>query len=340
MLKKTLLILISILFISVNVSYASVQTDLAKEYFVLGEKYLNESNFDKAVMFFQQAIDTDPNYVQAYDELAKCYIGTNQLSKAVEITSKALSIDPNYVDAMLTKGIALRKLGSNNEAIIVLTNAIQKDPSNANIYYNLGLVYSNQHNNQQAIENFTKAVSLTPKFSDARYQLGLSYVEIKDLYDAYQQFRALKDLNIALANSLFDKIYTIKNLASLYPVNIINNQSAEQLLENANIAFEKKNYDKAVTLYENLLIKDPDNLIASTRLGEIFRSRSDNGMIFQAYKNAIRLDPDNADYHYYIGVALAKLGEKDFAMTEYRILKSLNRDLANKLFIEIYKYNY
>lgn len=328
------------MFIFANISFAATPNDQAKEYFVLGEKYLNESSFDKAKMFFQQAIDTDQKYVQAYDELAKCYIGSNQLSKAVDITSKALSIDPNYVDAMLTQGIALRKLGRNNEAMVILTNATQKDPSNANIYYNLGLVYSNQQNNQEAIDNYTKAVSLNPEFSYARYQLGLSYLATDDLYDSYTQFRALKDTNNKLANSLFNKIYTIKNIASLYPVNMINDQSAEQLLNNANIAFEKKNYEQAVTLYENLLLKDHDNIIASARLGDIFRNRSDNGMTFQAYKNAIRLDPDNASYHYYIGVALAKLGEKHFAMTEQRILKKLNPDLANKLFLEIYKYNY
>ncbi|AWB10183.1 Tetratricopeptide repeat-containing protein [Thermodesulfobium acidiphilum] len=340
MLKKTLLILFSILFVFASTSFASVQSDLAKEYFLLGEKYLSESNFDKAKMFFRQAIDTDQTYVQAYDELAKCYIGTNQLSTAIDIASKALSIDPNFTDAMLTKGIALRRLGRNSDAIIILSDAIQKDPSNANIYYNLGLVYSNQHDDLQAIKNYTKAVSLNPNFSDARYQLGLSYLATDDLYNSYLQFRALKDLNSSLANSLFDKIYTIKNLASLYPVNVINDQSVEQLLKNANTAFEKKNYDRAITLYENVLIKAPDNLLASTRLGEIFWKRSDNGLIFQAYKNAIRLDPDNANYHYYVGVALAKLGEKHFAMIEERILKSLNPDLANKLFIEIYKYNY
>jgi tetratricopeptide (TPR) repeat protein len=340
MFKKSLLILVSLMFIFASISYAAVLNDQAKEYFVLGEKYLNESSFDKAKMFFQQAIDTDPNYVQAYDELAKCYIGTNQLSKAVDITSKALSIDPNYVDSMLTQGIALRKLGRNSDAVVILTNAIQKNPSNANIYYNLGLAYSNQNNNQEAIDNYTKAVDLNPKFSDARYQLGLSYLATNDIYNSYTQFRALKDTNTNLANSLFDKIYTIKSLASLYPVNVINDQNPEQLLHNANTAFEKKNYDQAVTLYENLLVKDPDSLTASARLGDIFRSRSDNGMTFQAYKNAIRIDPDNANYHYYIGVALAKLGEKHFAMTEQRILKNLNPDLANKLFLEIYKYNY
>ncbi|MEO1784657.1 tetratricopeptide repeat protein [Thermodesulfobium sp. 4217-1] len=340
MFKKSLLIFVSLMLIFASISYAAAPNDQAREYFVLGEKYLNESSFDKAEMFFQQAIDTDQGYVQAYDELAKCYIGTNQLSKAVDITSKALNIDPNYVDAMLTQGIALRKLGRNNEAMIILTNATQKDPSNANIYYNLGLVYSNQQNNQEAIDNYTKAINLNPKFPDARYQLGLSYLATDDLYNSYTQFRSLKDTNTNLANSLFDKIYTIKSLSSLYPVNVINDQSAEQLSTNANTAFEKKNYDQAVTLYENLLVKDPDNLTASARLGDIFRSRSDNGMTFQAYKNAIRLDPDNANYHYYIGVALAKLGEKYFAMTEQKILKNLNPDLANKLFLEIYKYNY
>jgi tetratricopeptide (TPR) repeat protein len=56
----------------------------------------------------------------------------------------------------------------------------------------------------------------------------------------------------------------------------------------------------------------------------------------EAYKRAIRIDPDLASAHYNLGVALLKTGDKAAALDEYRILKDLDKQSANQLFNQIY----
>jgi tetratricopeptide (TPR) repeat protein len=52
----------------------------------------------------------------------------------------------------------------------------------------------------------------------------------------------------------------------------------------------------------------------------------------KAYKQAIRIDPDDADTHYNLGIAYVYLNDRGSAVEQYKILKSLDSELANKLF--------
>jgi len=51
-----------------------------------------------------------------------------------------------------------------------------------------------------------------------------------------------------------------------------------------------------------------------------------------AYKQAIRITPDDAGAHSLLGVAYVTIGDKGSALEEYKILKTLDAELANKLF--------
>lgn len=57
----------------------------------------------------------------------------------------------------------------------------------------------------------------------------------------------------------------------------------------------------------------------------------------QRLQEAIRIKPDFAEAHCSLGVAYYGVGDRGSAMDEYKILKDLNKDLANKLFNLIYQ---
>jgi tetratricopeptide (TPR) repeat protein len=61
-----------------------------------------------------------------------------------------------------------------------------------------------------------------------------------------------------------------------------------------------------------------------------------SGSEINSYKEAIRIDPDFAPAHYNLGYALFQRGEKAAALDEYKILKGLDEDAADKLFNLIY----
>ncbi len=57
----------------------------------------------------------------------------------------------------------------------------------------------------------------------------------------------------------------------------------------------------------------------------------------EACKQAIRINPDNAEAHFALGAAYAFLNDRVSALEQYKILKSLDPERANKLFNRIYK---
>ena len=57
-----------------------------------------------------------------------------------------------------------------------------------------------------------------------------------------------------------------------------------------------------------------------------------------AYKQAIRLNADLVEAHYYDpALDYLSLGDKESALEDYKILKDLDKEKANKLFNLIYK---
>ncbi len=51
----------------------------------------------------------------------------------------------------------------------------------------------------------------------------------------------------------------------------------------------------------------------------------------EAFKQAISTNPDDAEAHYNLGIGYISLNDKSTALEQYKILKSLDSEWANKL---------
>ena len=56
-----------------------------------------------------------------------------------------------------------------------------------------------------------------------------------------------------------------------------------------------------------------------------------------SYKQAIRIDPDDVDAHYNLGLVYVLLNDRGSALEQYKILNSFDSELTNELFNSIYK---
>jgi len=57
----------------------------------------------------------------------------------------------------------------------------------------------------------------------------------------------------------------------------------------------------------------------------------------EAYKQAIRINPDYVEAHYNLGLAYVLLNDRGSALKQYKILENLDTELANELFNFMYK---
>ena len=78
--------------------------------------------------------------------------------------------------------------------------------------------------------------------------------------------------------------------------------------------------------------KNPDDAGAHFSLGVAYGALGKYEEEIESYKQAIRIDPDYADVHNNLGLAYVYLNDRDSALEQYEILKSLDTELANRLF--------
>ena len=72
-----------------TIAIQATSANRVKRQLRLAQKYLNELNYEQAVLAYQEAISIDPKCEQAYFAIADIYIKTNEEDKAVVILEQA-----------------------------------------------------------------------------------------------------------------------------------------------------------------------------------------------------------------------------------------------------------
>jgi len=96
------------------------------------------------------------------------------------------------------------------------------------------------------------------------------------------------------------------------------------------------NHVKAVEAYKQAIRIDPNDTNAYYNLGVAYDRLGLYKDAIEAFKQGIRIDPDYANSHFFLGYSYLLIGDKSSALDEYKILKELDIDKANELFDLIY----
>ena len=96
-------------------------------------------------------------------------------------------------------------------------------------------------------------------------------------------------------------------------------------------------YDDAIEAYKQAIRINPNKAVAYYNLGSAYDNLCFYKEAIKAFKQAIRIDPDHVNAYYCLGFSYFEIGDKSSALNEYEILKKLDINLANELFDFIYK---
>jgi tetratricopeptide (TPR) repeat protein len=107
---------------------------------------------------------------------------------------------------------------------------------------------------------------------------------------------------------------------------------AEKHLNQGNAYFAQERYQEAIDAYKQAIQIEPDYAEAHYYLGLVYGKQERYQEAINAFKQAIQIKPDYAEAHYYLGLCYVALGDRGSALEEYKILKTLDQNLANKLY--------
>ncbi len=94
----------------------------------LGQVYLQQEEYARAIENFEKAIELKPDAVQAYINLATTYLKHNRPNLAIESCKKALQISPNTAFTHYNLACAYAINTENTKAIDALRKAVELEP--------------------------------------------------------------------------------------------------------------------------------------------------------------------------------------------------------------------
>jgi tetratricopeptide (TPR) repeat protein len=184
-----------------------IKPDYAEAYLNLGVVYGELGRYAEAIETFKQAIRVNPDYAKAYLNLGVAYNKLGLYTEEIEAYKQAIRINPDYANAYYNLGVVYGELGRYAEAIETFKQAIRVNPDYAEAYYNLGVVYGKLGLYAEEIESYKQAIRIKPDYAKAHYNLGIAYLILGNKSSALEQYKILKNLDVDLANRLFDLIF-------------------------------------------------------------------------------------------------------------------------------------
>jgi tetratricopeptide (TPR) repeat protein len=276
----------------------------------LGVAQAENGDSDLAINTLEQVIKSHPNAADAYFNLATVYAKKGLsvgYAKAIANFEEALRIDPHYYEARYSLAKVLVEAGQFSKAVSYLSAYTHNQPHEAEGFHLLGSAYVGLSQLDKAAEALELAMRLKPDDYEIRCDLGSVLAKAGKTDGAIEQLKMAEKINPHFADTHY--------------------QLALQL---------RKKGDRAGSEHEMQAfqaLKDQENLEVTggnlNNEGNRLLQEGKAQEAVEAYRKAVAFDPTNAQWHYNLSLALARLrdteGEKE-ALTK---ALALNPNMAN-----------
>jgi predicted TPR repeat methyltransferase len=278
----------------------------------LGILYAQQNDFSTACHYLKQAVHYEQHNPTLYLHLANALKMQGLLDEAAEILQKAIQLNPDYSAALNNLGILYFSQENFVEAIKCYQLAIEKQPNFWDAYYNLGLAFSKTNQFNAAIATYETLVKQTSDHSAAYFQLGRLYLHQERIDDAITYFQRIAEAHpdhaetqINLATCYLKKS-ALKEAKSHYLQAMKLTPADTQILFNLGIINMQQGLtDNAIQYYQRAIQLDPDYFAAHNNLGVAFLAKQHSSFALHHFKEAQRLQPTNKA----IGYAVQMLSE-------------------------------
>ncbi len=170
-----------------------LETPSAEILFYLGSSYSKLGKFQQAIPILEQALEIQPDYLEAYMEIGMAYQNNNKFEKALSAFEHVLVADPDNGSALFFKGMVLQNLKREDQAIDSFQLAGSKDPEFQQLaQFNVGLLHFQNNRLNEAKAQFEACIQTDPNSKTAESAKGfLETIASQDQGKPWQtEFRA------------------------------------------------------------------------------------------------------------------------------------------------------
>jgi tetratricopeptide (TPR) repeat protein len=159
-----------------------------RAYFILAWNYREKGDTALAIRNYLTAAEQDPDYFDAYMELGVLYHAKhNPLS--IDYYNNALNVQPNNVQALYNLAMFYQETEEYEKALEKYRMILQIDAHNKFALHNMGWIYlMGQDKFEEAVVFFTKAIEQDTTYIEAVYNRGFSFEQLKKYDNARQDY--------------------------------------------------------------------------------------------------------------------------------------------------------
>ena len=186
--------------------YASSDNVLAQLAYDDGMEYINEGDTENAILKFTKAVQIDPNFAFAWDNLGISYRKNKQYDQAIASYLKSLEIYPEGRLPLLNIAITYNLNQQYNEAVTYYSKFIEIYSDDPEGYYGLGLILYTQDQEEAGLDHLIRAYTIytsqnSPYRADAAKKIGYMYKDLKN-QDKLEVFNKVADkYNLKIQNN-------------------------------------------------------------------------------------------------------------------------------------------
>ncbi len=301
----------------------------------LGADLLLLRKFDEATKVLTTASEMEPKRVKTYLLLAVVHIAKGEFQRAEIWYDRALKQDPENLETLSFISDFLVSQQKYDEAARLYEKILRLKGADASLYFNLGILYSKRNLLDKAEENLEKAVSTDRNYLEAQMVLGYIY-EIEGKWDeAIRQYRetiSLDPLNketyVRLGQLYYRTGRTDKAIEQNRVLMKLDPESSEPYLRTFAIYVSGKKYDKAEKILTEAISNEIPDAAVYASLGYLSSLKKDFDAAAENYTIAVKIDPENDFYKFYLAAATDQGGQRKKAIRILRGLVAKKTDLA------------
>lgn len=168
--------------------YSAISLIMVLLIFYSTQTLLRNKDWVNEKTFFLETLKDTPDAALLYHALGNVYVREQNYDRALALYKKSLALYPFYHAAYNNIGTIYSKFGLYDQAIAAFKEAIVIDQGYIQAHFNLGTMYHRKGMIEEATSEYKKVIKLSNRYTKAHNNLGIIYAENKQLEEAVAEF--------------------------------------------------------------------------------------------------------------------------------------------------------
>jgi tetratricopeptide (TPR) repeat protein len=258
----------------------------ANEDFAAGVAAYKAKNYSEAEKMLRSAVSADDNNPQFRLRLAKSIYKQKRYDEAIQELKALVAKHPKMAAGRYQMALVQRKAGQLQDAVQSYSAYVRMMPKDPDGYYGMAETYSLLGEPQQAIANYERYMALEKRPSEQKYvkKAGVKVEELKQALTA-----SAKPAGSTSVSTGAKKGLKAAGAAAPYLQKI-----ARQAVAQGDALRAEKKLKPSAEAYRDAALRDPQNVEARFKLGELLAEMGDFKGAKEAFEAAKALKPDAA----------------------------------------------